>query len=309
MDTRKLQCFVEVARQLHFGRAAERLFMNQSSVSESIKSLEGEVGGRLFERTSRRVRLTPLGESFLKDLEPVLIALDAAVEEARRRARGDKIEFNVGYLGGGFYELSGQLTDEFERVRPDARVNFIELTYLNQISAITEGVVDAALTRLPVGLAELHRSSVLFQDSRMLAVPEHHRLAEVSLVDPEELHREPMVRLPEGASTPRWREYHFPTETPSGRPIPDGPIIRTVREGLAAVESGRAVMTITRRAQAYFRQPNVVFVELDLPPIQSALVSRVVDRRSILRDFEQAAIKVAARMGTLLPQVEEHSAC
>lgn len=307
MDTRKLECFIEVAHQLHFGRAAEHLFMKQSSVSEAIKSLEREIGASLFERTSRRVRLTPLGETLLHDLEPALIALRSSIDEAQQRARGDMIELSVGYLGGGFYELSGPLSHEFERLRPDVRVNYLELSYINQISAISDGLVDVALVRLPVGVPALHRGAVLFQDSRMLAVPEAHHLASATLVDPEELRHEPMVRLPSGASTPLWSEYHFPTETPAGHRIPNGPVIRTVRDGLAAVEAGRAVMTITRRAQNYFKQPGVVFVELDLPPIQSALVSRVADRRTLLRDFELAARKVAARLGTLLPQSDDYA--
>ena len=62
MDLRQIDCFLAVATDLHFGKAAERLALAQSSVSEAIRSLEQEVGGQLFVRTSRRVQLTPLGE-------------------------------------------------------------------------------------------------------------------------------------------------------------------------------------------------------------------------------------------------------
>ncbi|MGT2431861.1 LysR family transcriptional regulator [Cupriavidus basilensis] len=61
MDLKQLECFLAVARELHFGRAAETLYMSQSSVSEAIKTLERSLGGQLFDRTSRRVALTPLG--------------------------------------------------------------------------------------------------------------------------------------------------------------------------------------------------------------------------------------------------------
>ncbi|MGO4103840.1 LysR family transcriptional regulator [Leifsonia sp. YAF41] len=305
METRKLDCFIAVARDLHFGRAAERLYMNQSTLSESIRSLEREIGGTLFERTSRRVALTPLGDALLREMEPALIALNGSLQEAQRRARGDKFELTVGYLGGGFYELNGPMVSEFERFRPDVKMLFLELSYLDQIAAISDGTVDVALVRLPVGLPDLRRGAILFQDPRMLAVPAGHRLAQSGLVDPEELQYERMVRLPPGAATPAWSAYHFPLATPSGAPIPAGPIIRTVREGLAAVEAGQGVMTMTWRAQNYFRQPGVTFVELDLPPIQSALVTRAADHRPILTDLENAARKAAARMGTLQPQGED----
>ena len=63
MDLRQFDCFLAVAETLHFGRAADALHMSQSSVSEAIKALERTLGGPLFERSSRRVALTPLGET------------------------------------------------------------------------------------------------------------------------------------------------------------------------------------------------------------------------------------------------------
>src|SRR4051812_27496993 len=112
METRKLECFVAVAHELHFGRAAERLFMTQSTVSDAVRSLEKEFGGALFERTSRRVALTPLGATLLRDIEPTLIALTATIEDIRRRAHGEQGELKVGYLGGGFYEFTSPMIAE-----------------------------------------------------------------------------------------------------------------------------------------------------------------------------------------------------
>lgn len=304
METRKLEIFVEVARELHFGRAAERLYMNQSTVSEAVRSLEKEFGGALFERTSRRVTLTPLGESLLREIEPTLIALNATLDAARKQARGERSELLVGYLGGGFYEFTAPLLAEFERLRPDVHMTLVELTYIDQIEAVRNGSVDVALVRLPVGLPELRRGAILFQDQRMLAIPAGHRLSDSALVDPEELRHERMVRLPPGIAPPAWLAYHFPPATPAGAPIAEGPTIHTVREGLSVVAAGQAVMTITARAQDYFRHPGVTFVEIDLPPIQSALVSRVSDHRQVIRDIEAAGRKVATRMGVLVSQPE-----
>ncbi|MHA6668462.1 LysR family transcriptional regulator [Homoserinimonas sp. A447] len=304
METRKLEIFVEVARELHFGRAAERLYMNQSTVSEAVRSLEKELGNALFERTSRRVTLTPLGETLVREVEPTLIALNATLDAARKQARGERSELLIGYLGGGFYEFTAPLRAEFERLRPDVNMTLVELTYIDQIEAVRNGSVDIALVRLPVGLPELRRGAILFQDQRMLALPDGHRLSQSALVDPEELREERMVRLPPGVAPPAWLAYHFPPATPAGAPIAEGPTIHTVREGLAVVAAGQAVMTITARAQDYFRHPGVTFVEIDLPPIQSALVSRVSDHRQVIRDIEAAGRKVATRMGVLVSQPE-----
>lgn len=302
MDTRKLEAFIGVAHELHFGRAARKLYLNQSTVSEAVRSLERELGGALLERTSRRVALTPLGETLLREAEPIMIALNSTLEQVRRQARGERTELRVGYLGGGFYEFTAPLVAEFGRVRPEVSLQLVELTYIDQIEAVRSGAVDVALVRLPVGLPELRRGAILFQDQRMLAVPTGHRLSTADLVDPEELRHERMVRLPPGAGTPAWTAYHFPQTTPAGAPIEDGPVIHTVREGLSVVASGDAVMTITARAQDYFKHPGVTFVEIDLPPIQSALVSRVADHRQVIRDLELAARKAAARLGMLVVQ-------
>lgn len=302
MDTRRLDAFVEVARELHFGRAARRLYMNQSTVSDAVRALEKELGGPLFERTSRRVALTPLGETLLREITPTLIALNATLDDVRRQARGERSELRVGYLGGGFYEFTAPLVAEFGRMRPEINLQLVELTYIDQIEAVRGGDVDISLVRLPVGLPELRRGAILFQDQRMLAVPTGHRLAGRELVDPEELRNERMVQLPEGAAPPAWLAYHFPKTTPSGARIEAGPVIHTVREGLAEVAAGRSVMTITARAQEYFKHPGVTFVEIDLPPIQSALVSRVSDHRQVIRDLETSARKAAARLGVLVAE-------
>lgn len=64
------------------------------------------MGGKLFERTSRRVWLTPLGETFRRGVEPASIALTATLDECRRLARGDMRRLRIGFLGGGLYELT-----------------------------------------------------------------------------------------------------------------------------------------------------------------------------------------------------------
>lgn len=286
-----------VAHRLHFGQAAEALGVKQSVVSESIKSLESYLGGQLFERTSRRVSLTTLGQAFLKDIEPPVDALRAALGDARKRAQGHQTELLVGYLGGGFYELTSAVVAEFARCRPDISLRFVELNYLNQGSAVLDGKVDVALARLPFATHSLTRGAILFQDARTLVVPSGHRLATHTLVNPEELRHERMVRLPTGAASDEWCSYHFPRVTPTGHPVGEGPEIATVREGLVAVAAGQGVMTLTSRARNYFAHPGVEFIEIDLPPIQSALTWRMFDHRSGPRDLEIAARVVAARFG------------
>jgi LysR family transcriptional regulator, benzoate and cis,cis-muconate-responsive activator of ben and cat genes len=88
MELRQIDCFLAVATDLHFGKAAKSLSPAQSSISEAINSLEKEVGGQLFVRTSRRVQLTPLGEKFRLGVEPAALVLRATLDDCRKTALG-----------------------------------------------------------------------------------------------------------------------------------------------------------------------------------------------------------------------------
>src|ERR1700761_9580862 len=98
MELRHLEAFVAVADELHFSRAADRLQMAQSPLSQRIRTLEAELGGRLFERTSRRVRLTPAGESVLAEARATLRAADATTRAARRIREGETGLLRLGFV-------------------------------------------------------------------------------------------------------------------------------------------------------------------------------------------------------------------
>src|ERR1700676_453163 len=106
MELRQIDCFLAVATDLHFGKAAVRLSLAQSSVSEAIGSLEKEVGGQLFVRTSRSVQLTPLGQKFRCGVEPAALVLRATLDDCRKTALGQAGRLRIGFLGGGLYEFT-----------------------------------------------------------------------------------------------------------------------------------------------------------------------------------------------------------
>src|ERR1700737_1665184 len=82
---------------------------------------------------------------------------------------------------------------------------------------------------------------------------------------------------------------HFPDHTPSGRPIARGPVVTTVRECLALVESGEAVAFMFGRAERYYPNPGIRYIEVDVPPVGTALVRRRADRRREIRDLEECS--------------------
>lgn len=106
MELRQLRYFLAVAEELHFGRAAARLHVSQPPLSVAVKSLEKELGATLFERTSRRVALTPEGEAFRARVQELLEGLDAAVAELSEVHRGIRGRLRIGYVSSASYSLS-----------------------------------------------------------------------------------------------------------------------------------------------------------------------------------------------------------
>lgn len=297
MDLRQFDCFLAVADTLHFGRAAEALHMSQSSVSEAIKALERALGGPLFERSSRRVALSPLGETLKRGAGPALIMLKSAIEDCKRQSSGKPRHLRIGFLGGGFYELYRPLVTEFKAAHPNVELEFVELTYVTHYAAVADGSVDVAFCRLPLGADGLCHGPIILRDQRMLCVPHDHPLASAPLVDPERLAEERLVRMVPGSVNQEWQDYHFPRHTPKGRPIGDGPVVRTIREGIAAVNTREGLLMLTKRAASYYATPQIAFVEIDLPAMPSALVRRVDDLRPILQELDALLLRIAERYG------------
>ena len=300
MELRQIDCFLAVAKDLHFGKAAERLSLAQSSVSEAIKALEHEVGGQLFVRTSRRVQLTALGEKLRLGVEPAALVLRATLEDCRKTALGQAGRLRIGFLGGGLYELTLPFVRHL-KAKFNIDVEWVELSLLDQFEAVARGDVDAAFCRLPLSHDGLVQCAVVFEDKRKLIVPTGHRLASQSLVHPEQLADETLPTLPDDHQLGAWAAFHFPDHTPSGRPIQRGPVAATVRECLAIVETGQAVVIMGARAERYYSNPGVRFIEIDLPPVETALVRRRADRRRVIQDLETCALDIAAGRSDIAP--------
>jgi LysR family transcriptional regulator, benzoate and cis,cis-muconate-responsive activator of ben and cat genes len=292
VDLRQIDCFLAVATDLHFGKAAERLSLAQSSVSEAIRSLEHEVGGQLFVRTSRRVQLTQLGAKLRLGVEPAALVLRATLEDCRKAALGQANRLRIGFLGGGLYELTLPFVRHLKS-KFHIDVEWVELSLLDQFDAVATGKVDAAFCRLPLSHDGLVQCAVLFEDKRKLVVPADHRLARRSLIGPEELAHETIPTLPDDHQLGAWAATHFPDHTPSGQPIAKGPVVTTVRECLAVVESGEAVVIFNGRAEHYYSNPGIKYVEIDIPPVATALVRRRADRRRAIMDLEKCCRDIA----------------
>jgi DNA-binding transcriptional LysR family regulator len=193
MELRELQCFLSVAESLHFGRTAERLHLSQATVSESVKRLEIQLGGPLFERTTRRVNLTQLGERFLVDAGEAYEHIVQVYERGRAVAQ----EYAGRFVLGHNRDVADQLVNvvcELRRKTPGVEVILREMSTQYQFNELRSGRIHAALC-WGLGAEPDDPFEVDYLDSAELVavVPEHHKLAQRSCIALHEIATEPIV--------------------------------------------------------------------------------------------------------------------
>jgi Transcriptional regulator len=177
VEIRQLQYFVAVAQTRHFGRAAERLHMAQSPLSQAIRQLEAQLGATLFDRTTRRVELTPAGEALLRDAERILGSIEAAQTRVRLVGAGRTGLLRVGATGLAAYRQLPQLARIATRELPGLELRFEpDLLTPAQEQALQEDRIDLAVLRPPLRRAGL-ASRLVARERLVVAVPQSHRLA------------------------------------------------------------------------------------------------------------------------------------
>jgi len=167
----QLRCFVAVAEELHFSRAAERLNMTQPPLSRQIRLLEHHVGAELLERNSRSVRLTAAGKAFLSEAARILRMAEEAALTARRAARGEQGSLAIGFTSASGYSLLPEVVRRLRARAPGVSLNLKELVSTDQVEALNAGELDLGLMRPHTVNSELE-SLPLASEALMLAIHE-----------------------------------------------------------------------------------------------------------------------------------------
>jgi DNA-binding transcriptional LysR family regulator len=167
----QLRCFVAVAEELHFSRAAERLNMTQPPLSRQIRLLEHSVGVALLERTSRSVTLTDAGAAFLPEATRILRLAQEAAVKARRTASGEQGSLTIGFSAASGYSLLPAVVRGIRQACPQVALNLKELVSTAQVEALNAGEIDLGLMRPHTINSELE-SILMVTESLMLAIQE-----------------------------------------------------------------------------------------------------------------------------------------
>jgi DNA-binding transcriptional LysR family regulator len=164
----EFRSFAVLAKELHFGRASNRLFLSQPALSKQIQRLESKVGGPLFARTRRKVELTEAGKVLLPYAEKILRDADRALNVSRQAAEGLAGTLRIGFGIASVFEILPRTFVRFRKAFPSIELQMQDMTTPAQIESLLDGSIDLGILRLPVIHAEL--DSLLLERERFVVV-------------------------------------------------------------------------------------------------------------------------------------------
>lgn len=192
MELRHLRCFLAVAEELHFARAAERLHMEQSPLSRTIKDLEEELGALLFVRTTRHTRLTREGRMFLERVPRVFTALQQARDSVAAAANGFQSQLHIVLSDGIAPSRFATFLALCRQNEPEIGIRLSEVPLAEQIKGLHDGTYDLGFARADqVGDGIIAEPA--WSDPLMVAVPDRHPLLSYKRIPLEEVIRYPLV--------------------------------------------------------------------------------------------------------------------
>jgi DNA-binding transcriptional LysR family regulator len=194
MRFRKLQYFVTVAEELHFGRAAQRLHISQPPLSQQIKSLEEDLDAILFDRTSQRVTLTKAGEALLPQAKSLLQMWQNTQDQVKAVAKGEEGNLSIGFIWATGTPHFSKSIGEFKQKYSKATLNLESMSTVDALQALSLDKIDLAFVFLnPSVDVSLFKQSHYEHQDNLLALPEHHTLARKSRVSLSDLKEESFV--------------------------------------------------------------------------------------------------------------------
>lgn len=258
----QLRCFVTVAEELNFRRAATRLNMTQPPLSRQIKLLEDGIGLTLLDRDNRTVRLTPAGAMFRTAAIDLLERAEMATLSARQAERGEAGTVTMGFVPSAALDFVPRIVATLKRELPAVHFNPVEMMSYEIAEALLSGGLDLGLTRTVGGSAEIESIRVV-REPFILALPKGHRLDRAELASGQDLSGIDFI----GYSSERGgylREIHTALFAAIGiRPN----IVQEVSQTqtlLSLVNVGLGVALVPRSAMA-MQMKNLTYRKIDLP--------------------------------------------
>jgi LysR family transcriptional regulator, benzoate and cis,cis-muconate-responsive activator of ben and cat genes len=291
MEVRQLQYFLGVANELHFSKAAEKLFIAQPALSRQIQALEESLGVLLFERDKRNVKLTSAGEYLREEATQVLSQLENITKRTQLIYMGEEGEIRIGHPGSAIYSVIPPLLSKLRTDFPQIKANLSEILEDDLLGFLKNHQIDVGFIREPFVDVQLN-TKVLLKESFALVLPENHWITPENFTSLAQIKNESFVLPPRHAGSTysdllvRMCEREGFSPNVVHESIHGATILRLVEYNL-----GISIMPISYRLSTAMR---VKFIELkDIPErTQLSMTWRKNDKNPILQNF----LKVADEM-------------
>lgn len=265
LERHELDAFLTLCEELHFGRTAERLSVSTSRVSQTVRALERRIGVPLFDRTSRRVELSPAGRALRNDLRPHWEAIGEAIARAVEAGKGFTGDLRVCFTEPQHGLLLAGAAELFGERHPECAVRLREVRPDEVLTLLRDGTADMAMVQKD-GEAEGERGiasgPVLVSEARFLAVPVAHPFARRDTLRRADLKGAALL-------------------TASSLTTP---------EALTQVGAGTGVLPVGASTRRYHARPDVAYVHIvDAPPVETHLLWRADSATARVRAFAEAA--------------------
>ncbi|MBC7481197.1 MAG: hydrogen peroxide-inducible genes activator [Rhizobacter sp.] len=293
MTLTELRYIVAVARERHFGRAAEACFVSQPTLSVSIKKLEEELDVKIFERGANEVTVTPLGDEIVRQAQSVIEQASAIKEIAKRGKDPVSGPLRLGVIYTiGPYLLPDLVRQAIERV-PQMPLMLQENFTAKLLDMLRTGELDCAIMAEPFPDAGL-AVAPLYDEPFMVAVPRSHALAKRRSISAEELKQETMLLLGTGHC---FRDHvlevcpeyaRFSSNAEGIRKSFEGSSLETIKYMVA---SGMGVTVVPQLSVPKDKQPHIAYIPFAKPAPTRRVV--LVWRRTFTRYEAIAALRNA----------------
>lgn len=201
MDINQLRCFVSVGKELHFGRAAQKMEMMPASLSRFIRLLEEDLGVRLLNRSTRNVSLTAEGALFFDDASKLIDQFDALAKRFKVGLKDERRTLRIGAIDSAARGLVPALLNLFVPLHPHSDIHIIEDKTINLIPKLKSGWLDMIFIREPQSIDASLAVRFITRESCVLAVPIQHVLADRERVAVADFQHEAMI-IPDRRTRP-----------------------------------------------------------------------------------------------------------
>lgn len=284
MELRQLQCFIKVAEELHFGRAAAALHLSQPALSKQIQALENSLEVQLLERTKHWVRLTIAGQKFLETARRIMQEVEEGIQVTKQVAEGAVGKLRIGFTEATLFSLAPDIIKTYRQHYPQVELVLTSGGTETQVEALRTHQIDVSFVYLPIREPSL-KVQPLFTEVYIAALPVSHRLARQKQIALQALANEPLIFYPRSLAPVLYANFIKGCEQAQFVPhiVQEAELAQT-RLGLAAAGVG---ITFVLAAMQNLNAKGVVYRPLigDFLTLKLALAWRQNETSPVVHEF------------------------